>query len=192
MSARRAFMLAGAVLLTLGTLDPAGATTRLRRLGPRELGATATAVVRGRVQDVRSFWNEGHTKILTEIVVAADETYKGAVEGSLRLMQLGGTVGNVRVTAHGALQWTPGEEVLLFVEPAAGGAYQVSGFSQGKFAVERDPRTGEAFVVAPAQGDVEMVGTPGGAETVTARLERMPLERFVAIALDRGPLPERR
>lgn len=124
---------------------PALATQVIQRT-PQQLAEESTLIVDGTVTGVRSYWNESRTKILTEATVSVAATHKGAGTGAVRIVQLGGVVGNIRQTAHGAVQWTRGEQVLLFLEPSVPGAYQVAGFSQGKFAVERDPRTGRTYV----------------------------------------------
>jgi hypothetical protein len=94
-------------------------------------------------------------------------------------------VDNVRMTVHGALQWSEGEEVVLFLEPFDAGRYQVSGFTQGKFVVERDPRTGETYVQALEQSEVELVGTPGDTGAVV-KPKKMRVGTFIADALGKG------
>jgi hypothetical protein len=153
---------------------------------PQQMGSESALVVRGRVTGTRSFWNESNTKILTETTVNVDETYKGSGVPTVSVVQLGGVVGNARMTVHGALSWKPGEEVLLFLEPRRQGGHRVSGFSQGKFDIERDPVTGEAFVVHPALEGVDVQGAPpDGTERFPARAEKTPLEQFVNQALGR-------
>jgi hypothetical protein len=159
--------------------------TEIVPLSTAQLGERSTTVVRGEVADVRSFWNARRTKIFTEVVIDVAEAYKGAAGGQVRLLQLGGTVDGVRVTVHGALQWTTGEEVLLFLEPYQGDAYHVAGFSQGKFQVERDDRTGRAYVSRPALAGVEFAATGAAGEAAGANVTREPLDRFVGRALGR-------
>jgi hypothetical protein len=168
----------------------AGATQVLYRT-PRELGAESALVVRGEVVEVRSYWNEKRTKVFTSARVAVGETYKGGGVSTVDVVQLGGVVDNVKVTVHGALSWREGEEVVLFLEPydgssASSAAFQVSGFSQGKFSVERDPRTGKEFVSRPEASGVELVGAsaPGSPEP-SSRIESVPLEQFINEALGR-------
>ena len=60
--------------------------------------------------------------------------------------------------------------MILFLEPFQNGSYQVSGFTQGKFNVQRDPDTGQAFLVRPASEGVQLVGAPDG----DARTRRAP------------------
>jgi hypothetical protein len=153
---------------------------------PKQMGEQSSLVVHGKVASVRSFWNEKRTKIFTETFVQVDETYKGANPGTVRIIQLGGTVGKIKVTVAGALQWQPGEEVLLFLEEATPDAYHVSGFSQGKFNVERDPVTGEAFVRRPALEGAEVMGAPPSDDPMaTTRVVEVPLTQFIDDALNR-------
>lgn len=116
-----------------------------------------------------------------------DETYKGGAVPDVRIVQLGGIVGHVKMKVSGALRWKRGEEVLLFLEPYDRGTYQVSGFSQGKFGIERDPDTGRMYVKHPPLEGIEIIGAPGeepGAEqTPSGRMLRLiVLRRFIAVA----------
>jgi hypothetical protein len=163
-----------------GTLPALG--TQVQYKSVEQLGEDSSAVVRGTVANVRSFWNEKHTKIFTATLIAVDESYKGRPGGTVEVLQLGGTVDNVQVTAHGALHWTAGEEVVLFLEPYTEGRYQVSGFSQGKFKIERDPDTGAAYIKRPALEGAQMVGAPGAVDA-SAELETVSLEKFLKEAL---------
>ncbi len=156
--------------------------TQVQYKSVEQLGEDSSAVVRGTVASVRSFWNEKHTKIFTATVITVDESYKGRPGGTVEVLQIGGTVDNVQVTAHGALHWTAGEEVVLFLEPYTEGRYQVAGFSQGKFNIERDPDTGAAYIKRAALEGAQMVGAPGGADG-GAGLEKISLEKFIREAL---------
>ena len=160
--------------------------TQVLQRSPQQLGQQSSLVVRGKVTGVRSYWNDKHTKIFTEAALSVDQSYKGAPPATVRILQLGGVVDNVKVTVAGALQWRPDEEVVLFLEPYANGAYQVSGFSQGKFNVVRDPRTKQPYIERPSLDGVELVGgaTPDALRRAS-RVERMPLERFINQALGR-------
>ncbi len=157
-----------------------------------QLGEDSSAVVMGTVVNVRSFWNDTRSKIFTSTVIAVEESYKGRPGGSVEVLQLGGTVDNVQVTAHGALRWAEGEEVVLFLEPATEGRFQVAGFSQGKFKVERDPVTGRAFIHRPAQEGVELVGDDGHQHNQHTSISREPLDQFLANALGADFAPSNR
>ena len=186
---RSVSLVLGLCLATSLFLTVVAGATQVLYLTIEQLGSKSAIVVRGEVVSTQSYWNDQRTKIFTETTVTVDQTYKGNTGATVQILQLGGTVGNVRVTAHGALQWTAGEEVVLFLEPYADGKFQVSGFSQGKFNVVRDPQTDQAFVMRPVLDEVQVIGAPDdGGET--AGLVRMPLNRFIAQALGEPIEPE--
>lgn len=173
----RSFARVAAAMLTLVAMD-VFATQVIQRT-PQELAQDSQLVVDGKVSSVRSYWNEDHSKIFTEAVVAVGSTHKGGATATVRVVQPGGVVGNVRMTAHGALQWQKGEEVLLFLEPATPGAFQVAGFSQGKYMIERDPRTGQAFVKHAMPADMENTKTPADGAQPSAAAERVSMQQFL-------------
>lgn len=160
---KRIVLLLLASILFLAFAADIGLATKIVYRSPRELADESSHIVRGRVERVRSFWNREQTKIFTEAVIAVDETYKGAALHEARVLQLGGIVGHVNMRVEGSLAWRLDEEVLLFLEPGMQGTFNVAGFSQGKYEIERDPRTNRAFVRSPGLPDTELVGKPNGA-----------------------------
>ena len=114
----------------------------------------------------------------TEVSVRVSERYKGAAPAEVRIVQMGGVLDGVRMTVAGALEWAPGEEVVVFLEDSLPGRYRVAGFTQGKFAVQRDPNTGEEYVVQAGLGNVELVGA-----TRALAPGRMPLSELITEAL---------
>lgn len=151
-----------AAALLLSVVVSATLATQVIYRSPRQLGEVSALVVDGKVSSVRSYWNDSHTKIFTEAVVSVNGAHKGDAGSTVRIVQLGGVVGNVRMTVHGALQWRQDEEVLLFLEPSIPGAYQVAGLFQGMYKIERDQRSGKAYVVNTSHGNADLVGTPDG------------------------------
>jgi hypothetical protein len=158
--------------------------TQITYVSPQNMAKRADLVVRGKVARVESFWNDRHTKIFTRTTIAVDETYKGEPTSRVDILELGGAIDGVKVTVEGALEWKRGEEVLLFLEPYVEGARQVTGFSQGKFDIERDPKTGVAFVVRPAIERETLVRRSAAAEQMEPTTAvRLPLEQFVRSVL---------
>jgi hypothetical protein len=181
---RRTASILGLLFCAVAVCISAGRATQLRYMSPKQMGNEASVIVRGRVADVHSYWNERGTKIFTEIRVRVEESYKGNAPSEVRVIQLGGEVGHVRMNVAGSLRWRPGEEALLFLEPYDTGMYRVSGFSQGKFVIERDPDTGQIYVKHPPTDGVEIVGTPeDGSGAGDRRPGRMPLNRFINRAI---------
>ncbi len=178
---RSLFMAAGLVAAALPAL-----ATQIIQAPPQEIAKASTLVVDGTVSGVRSYWNADHSKIFTETTVAVNATHKGANASTVRVVQLGGVVGNVRQTAHGALAWTRGEEVLLFLEPAgtsSPGAFQITGFSQGKYEIERDAKTDRAYVRQAMPADVSGT-TPSMTSTNTSSQGgKVTLDQFLGHVL---------
>jgi len=172
-------------ILALFILVMAAGATQVLYQSLDQLGQNSSAVVQGKVAGLRSYWNENHTKIFTETTITVDEVFKGQPGGTVRVVQLGGTVDNIRVTAHGALQWRQGEEIVLFLEETSIDTYQVAGFSQGKFQIERDPRTGAVSVMRPSLSGAELVGGPGD-KSIDGEFQKMSLEKFMDEALREG------
>jgi hypothetical protein len=169
-------------ILALGLLillaSPAR-STQVQYRSIEALGAESALVVRGEVTGTRAYWNDAHTRILTETTVSVSESYKGSGPRELRLVQMGGVFDGVKMTVAGSLAWQPGENVVLFLEDSLPGRYRVAGFSQGKYRVERDPRTGEEFVRQDGLGEAELVGAPArGSES-----RRIPLQSLLSRAL---------
>lgn len=178
------------VAILIACTIPVRTDAQVTRLSIEDLGDLAETVVRGSVVSERPFWNDSRTKIFTEIVVAAEQTYKGQAASTVRVLQLGGEVDGVRVTVHGALAWTPGDEVLLFLERYRGGRHVVTGLSQGRFDITRDEATGEIFVSrggvarATAEGD-------GASSTTGTSVPRTSLASFLEQALGDRPARSR-
>jgi hypothetical protein len=169
-----------AVLFVAAIFAGIAQSTQIIHRSPKQMGDEASMVVSGKVSGVRSYWNDKQTKIFTETTVQVDQAYKGEAAPTVRIIQMGGVVGTVRMHVHGALAWRSGEEVLLFLDSYDADKYRVSGFSQGKFGVERDPVTGEAFVTRPMLEGAEVLGAPAQGDVTKARV---PLNQFINNAL---------
>jgi len=182
---RRAWQLCLALVLFCLVLSfplssPPAHATQILLQTPRQMGGNSELVVQARVRSTESRWNATHTKILTQIDLTVEEGFKGNAPSTLRVVQLGGVVDGVRMHVAGSLAWKPGEEVLLFLENARGGDYRVAGFSQGKFLVERDTRSGELYISRPALLETQLVGKTSGLTGKTAGSDmRMSLRRFL-------------
>jgi hypothetical protein len=165
------------VLAILFLLARPAASTQVEYRSIEALGAESALVVRGEVSAVRSYWNQSGSRIYTEVTVEVTDDFKGAAPREVRVVQMGGVVDGVRMTVAGALAWQPGESVVLFLEDSLPGRYRVSGFSQGKFDVERDERTGAEYVRQTGLGGVELVGAAARRGSTNARIPLADLLR---------------
>ena len=97
-------------------------------------------VIQGRVGqvDVRIDDSLGHIYTYAEVLV--DHTFKGRAPKILLVRQPGGEWSGRRETVAGAARFTPGEAVILFIEPAADdpSLYVSVALSAGKVALEKN------------------------------------------------------
>lgn len=116
-----------------------------------EMAKVSPVVVRGTVGQVQARWDDqAPNRIETWAEVQVLDGIKGAREGSMLLVkQPGGIIGNFGQHVSGVAQFTPGQDTLLFLEPAvdAPGAYLVVALAAGKVDFEASPKTGEVRAV---------------------------------------------
>jgi len=165
------------VLLSAGTTTLAGAQV-VSRLSLEELAGSSDYIIHGVVSSVTADWNEEHTLIYTTIDIDLRDQFAGEpLGGALRLRQLGGTVDGIDQAVLPTLPgYVKGEEVLLFLRSVQGGQLVVSGLTQGKFTVRRDPRAVEARVtrdwvdgsLAPPASGTDPAGLVGYMEMIRA------------------------
>jgi hypothetical protein len=102
------------------------------------------------VVSVSAAWDGNHEKILTTIDLAVVEAWKGPMTPAthVKVVQPGGTVGELTMVVFGMSRFSTGERALVFLQGAAQNA-QVVGMSQGKRAVQRDATSGRWWVHVP-------------------------------------------
>jgi hypothetical protein len=145
MSSLRIAAITAALAATLVTARPVPAT-QIEHLDTRALVSQSSDIVVGTVEGARSYWNDRHTKILTEVTLRVSDRLKGAAAERVTLTQLGGELDGLRYEIEGSPQFKSGQEALLFLWRDARGRAQVNGLAQGKFDIHRDPATGERLL----------------------------------------------
>lgn len=153
-------------------------------LSMEELTARAPLIVHCVAQGSNVVWDEPHAKIWTWTELSVKETLKGEVTRQVVVKQPGGVVGEVGMEVAGVATFKPGEEVVLFLEPAPDepGIWVPVSMSASKVTLEerfgtrvakRDlgglafARVGEQRVVEPRQ-EREILGT---ADAFLARIK---------------------
>jgi hypothetical protein len=117
----------------------------VQRLSVEELARQADTIVRGRVQKVSNQQTADRSNMSTHIEVSVIEQWKGRKLTSLVLNQPGGSAGGITQAVPGLPHFSPGEEVILFLEQMENGYFQTVGGSQGKLLVQTDPQTRKEF-----------------------------------------------
>ena len=126
-------LLVGLAVALVAIAMPAAASTFFA-MDQHELLTASSAVVQGKVLDVRSFWNEDSTIIITEARVEVQELVAGDAPAVVTVKTFGGEVGDYRIEAHGFPTFAAGEQVLLYLEQD-GRDYRVAGYRQGQYRV---------------------------------------------------------
>lgn len=110
----------------------------------RELVTVSTAIVHGRVTDVRAEWIDGRRAIETVVTLDAREYLKGNLGGTVSVRVPGGQIGRYRTIFVGAPALHAGDDLVLFLR-----GDRIVGLNQGAFRVVADARTGTPMVVSP-------------------------------------------
>ena len=169
------------VLAVALALAPLASATTIVRLAFDELAHASQVIVHGTVTRVEVVAVGGDERRLrTQVDIAVAETLAGAPRQLLRLDLVGGRRGKWALTIPGMPSFTPGEEVVLFLEdlgprpPSTAPRYALTGLGQAKFTVttsggvRRVTRSlgGAHLVSRPGSPDVHRSETPEAPETL--------------------------
>jgi hypothetical protein len=170
---RRLVPLSLAALLALA--GTAAATTAIA-LNNRALTSTADIIAIATVVESRVVW-EGRV-LITEVTVKVEEVLKGAPGDTIVVSLPGGIDANRRIpiamTYAGAPALKQGERTFLFLNRDEDTSrLMVVGFSQGKFAINREP--GGEDIVERNLSEIRLVS---GAGIVRGSRERITLVDF--------------
>ncbi|HEX2443852.1 MAG TPA: hypothetical protein VHJ77_07895 [Vicinamibacterales bacterium] len=115
-----------------------------------ELVAESTAIVHGRVVEVRAEWTEGRRAIESYVTLAAATYLKGHLGERVTLRMPGGRLGAFRSIVVGAPEFREGDEVIVFLGNHGPSIPFLVGFSQGVYRVVVDAANGQRTVIPPA------------------------------------------
>lgn len=122
------------LLLALLMMPAPGRAAVGRYLAPTETAARAQVVVEGTVTALAARDDARWRRFVTEATVSVERAWRGAPTGSVKLLLLGGEVGDRVQLVPGEATLRVGERVLLFLEPITGRAeWRPVGMKQGVF-----------------------------------------------------------
>jgi hypothetical protein len=176
-----------ALCVTALLAAPASATT-IARMNLGQLAAAARVVVRARCLGNESRWEGG--EIWTFNRFQTLESFKGSAPAAFTVRLIGGQVGGIESIVAGVPRFFAGEEVILFLDRAAGGAYSVTAWVEGTFRVRRDA-AGRRFVTQETA--TQEVYDRAARRFHTKGIHRMPLAEFrrkLEGITGRGRVPE--
>jgi len=131
---------ASRVLCVLALLEVFGNrpthATIYAKLDVAQLAARSDVILLGQVESTRARWVR--RQIVTEALVLVEESIKGAAAARVRIIQMGGKVGDIRMRQLGGAEFRVGDRAIVFLA-RADGDLRVVGLAQGKVSVERTP-----------------------------------------------------
>ena len=123
--------------------SPARATT-LKRMSVADLSRAAHTVVRARCAANSTRWDAG--EIWTFTTFDVEETWKGSAPAQITVRLLGGSTGNFTSTVSGVPRFSPGEELILFLERTPAQDFSIVSWMQGTFRIGFNGMTGEETI----------------------------------------------
>ena len=116
------------------------------------------AIVRGRVLAIESAIESNSDRIFTYITLRVQEVLKGQIsERRIVLKQRGGEVAGRGTRIFGMPQFLRDENVILYLDTWAEGAYRVHQMFLGKFTILTDARTGQQIAQRSQDEDVQVI-----------------------------------
>lgn len=120
-------------------LSTAGATT-VPSLSFEQLTDQSALVVAGQINRSWSDWDAEHKYIWTHYELAVASALKGSPASTVVVSEPGGVVGLHALTIAGAPVYGIGEQVLIFLQRMPNGYLRTTGWSQGKFELDKSGR----------------------------------------------------
>ena len=152
---------ASTLLIIVALAIPAFATT-VAPLSFEQLVNESSAVVYGRVFDVRSQWTTDRRFIESVVSIEVIKGIKGGMGETMAFTVPGGQVGRYRNVIPGAPMFAPGDLAIFFLTAHGPRLPVTTGLTQGVYRVQRDASSGAMLVMPPvvdtvgrvARGDV--------------------------------------
>lgn len=164
----------GALTFCLSLMASSAGATTIEAMDLESLTHGADRILTGEVAQVQSRW-EG-TLIVSEVEVTVARCLVGPCDSTVTLKVVGGQVGDLVMMADGMARFSPGEEVLLFLDqlaPTREASWRTRGMAQGKFTIKR--ASGEAWV----ERDLHSLELVGRDAAPALSLEGMKLDAMV-------------
>ena len=173
------------LLAAMASLCGGITATTLQRMSIAEMSRAAHTIVRARCEASAARWDAG--EIWTFTTFEVEEIWKGSASARITVRLIGGEAGNLKSTVSGVPRFTPGEEVVLFLEHTAAGDFSVVSWVQGTFRVGRDRATQEE-IVRQDTAAAAMLGSPTHRfeASGTRQMRTDALRALVAGAIENG------
>ncbi len=119
---------------------PSAQATMIPQISLERMVGKSESIVTGEVVRSWAAWDPAHQYIWTHTEIRVSSVTKGPAMSTLVVSEPGGIVDGRGLRVEGAVRYTPGEQVLLFVADTPIGFKRTVGWSQGKYLVTPDNR----------------------------------------------------
>jgi hypothetical protein len=135
-----------ALVVCIGTPVVYGA--EFGQISLEELTLRSDVILTGKCIASQSRWDDQARMVMTDSVFAVDRYLKGQGSATITVTAPGGALPdrNLVMTIPGMVEFSPKEEVLLFLAKTRSRNYTVYGLSQGKFVIQTDAKTADKTV----------------------------------------------
>jgi hypothetical protein len=146
-----------------------------------DMAVQSHAIVRARVSSVYAAVSGGI--VYTHYRLNITETYKGSASAVTDIAVPGGTAGEIRQVFSGAPELTAGAEYVLFLWTSRSGITQITGFTQGVYAIGADGASDPGVTrTASAEMMLDHAGRPVKDRAVSMRLSDLKSQIAASLA----------
>jgi len=153
--------------------------TTLKRMSVADLSRAAHTVVRARCITNSVRWDAG--EIWTFTTFDVEETWKGSAPAQITVRLLGGSAGNFTSTVSGVPRFSPGEELILFLERTPAQDFSIVSWMQGTFRIGLNRTTGEETVTQDTASFP--VFDPASRRFDATGIRKMPISAFHSLVI---------
>lgn len=166
-----------AVALLIALLGTTAALASLSvYMSPEDLARRAELIVEGRVVRTASGYDPLRGSLATYVTLKIETLHRGELEAEyLTLREPGGRYGDLAHDVDAVPVYTPGETVLVFLEPAADGALRTAGMFFGKYRLEADGDRAGRTALRDLEGNGLILGR------ASRQAERLPVGDLIAV-----------
>ena len=163
-----------ALMAAFAAIHPSARATTLRRMSVADLSRAAHVVIRARCVINFTRWDAG--EIWTFTTFDVEDTWKGSAPAQITVRLLGGSAGNFTSTVSGVPRFSPGEELVLFLERTPAQDFSIVSWMQGTFRIAHNSTTGEEIVTQDTAAFP--VFDPASHRFETAGIRKMQVSAF--------------
>jgi hypothetical protein len=116
---------------------PQAVATSVPSLTFNELTDRSEVIVAGRITRSWSDWDSERKFIWTHYELSVSSVHKGAARIAVTVSEPGGVVGGRGMSIAGSVEYSPGDQVAVFLQRMPNGYLRTAGWGQGKYLVDK-------------------------------------------------------